>query len=165
MMRFVSDLRTPLPRAFSMAAEFALNSSLRTAFEDAANLDFTRINALLDEARANAVALDAATLGFALRKTIKRLSEQFLENSDDVELMKKLEAAAGLARALPFEVNVWRAQNNYYQLLQKIYPSLLERSLAGDEAAREWVEHFVAVGKNLSVKAELPVGQEMQKAS
>src|SRR5207248_5797071 len=27
MMRFVSDLRAPLPRAFSMAAEFALNSS------------------------------------------------------------------------------------------------------------------------------------------
>src|SRR5205814_7605839 len=34
MMRFMSDLRVPLPRAFSMAAEFALNSSLRSAFLD-----------------------------------------------------------------------------------------------------------------------------------
>src|SRR5207248_6630068 len=70
MMRFVSDLRVPLPRAFSMAAEFALNSSLRSALEDSDNLDFTRINALLDEAHANNVTLDDTTLGFALRKTI-----------------------------------------------------------------------------------------------
>ena len=67
MMRFVSDLRAPLPKAFSMAAEFALNSSLRAAFEDVDNLDFTRINALFDEARANNVPLDGQTLGFALR--------------------------------------------------------------------------------------------------
>src|SRR5207249_11334107 len=40
MMRFVSDLRIPLPRAFSIAAEFAINSSVRTAFEDIENLDF-----------------------------------------------------------------------------------------------------------------------------
>ena len=165
MMRFVSDLRVPLPRAFSMAAEFALNSSLRSAFEDSDNLDFTRINALLDEARANNVTLDNTTLGFALRKTIKRLSEQFLENSDNVELMKRLEAAAGLARSLAFEVNAWRSQNNFYQLLQKIYPAWLERASANDPDAREWVEHFVALGRNLSVKIEPPALPELRKVS
>ncbi len=165
MMRFVSDLRAPLPRAFSMAAEFALNSSLRTAFEDVENLDFTRINALLDEARANNVQLDGATLGFALRKTIKRLSEHFLENSDNVGLMKKLEAAAGVAHNLPFEVNVWRAQNNYYQMLQKLYPTWMEKALAGDQTAREWVGHFIALGRNLCVKVEPPAMPELQKAS
>jgi hypothetical protein len=165
MMRFVSDLRAPLPRAFSMAAEFALNSNLRAAFEDADNLDFTRINTLLDEARANNVPLDGDTLAFALRRTIRRLSEQFLENSDNLELMKKLEAAAGLARSLPFEVNVWRGQNNYYQVLQKLYPAWLEKALADNPEAREWVEHFVALGKNLSVKVEPPAMPELQKAS
>src|SRR5436190_2609611 len=154
MMRFVSDLGVPLPRAFSMAAEFALNSSLRAAFEDSDNLDFTRINALLDEARANNVTLYGTTLGFALQEAIKRVSEQLLENSDNLELMKKLEAAAGLARSLPFDVNVWRSQNYYYQMLQKIYPAWLEKALAGDSMAREWVDHFVALGRNLSVKAD-----------
>jgi alpha-amylase/alpha-mannosidase (GH57 family) len=165
MMRFVSDLRAPLPRAFSMAAEFALNSSLRAAFEDADNLDFTRINALLDEARMNNVTLDAATLGFALRRTLKRLSEQLLENPDNLELMKKLDAAAGLARSLAFEVNVWRTQNNYYQMLQKIYPAWLEKALADDSIAREWVEQFVELGMKLSVKVELPAMREHRKVS
>jgi len=155
MMRFLSDLRAPLPRAFSIGAEFALNSNLRNSFD---NLDFDRINGLLEEARSQRVSLDDATLAFALRKTIKRLSEQFLENPDDIELMKKFEAAAGLARSLPFEVNVWRAQNNYYEMLQKVFPA---RRDAGD---REWVEHFAALGRNLAVKTD-ELAMEMQKAS
>jgi alpha-amylase/alpha-mannosidase (GH57 family) len=165
MMRFVNDLRVPLPRAFSMAAEFALNSNLRAAFEDIDNLDFTRIHTLIEEARAQNVSLDGTTLGFALRKTIRRLSERFLENPGDPELMKKLESAAGIARSLPFDVNVWRAQNNYYQLLQKLYPAQAEKAATGDRAAREWVEHFMAVGRNLAVKVEPPAVPELQAAS
>ena len=111
------------------------------------------------------VTLDSATLAFALRRTIKRLSEALVETPADLELMKKLEAAAGLGRSLPFEVNVWKAQNNYYQLLHKIYPERLETALAGDAEARAWVEHFVALGRNLSVKVETPVTPELQLAS
>jgi hypothetical protein len=164
MMRFVTDLRVPAPRAFSMAAEFALNSSLRKAFEDPENLDLARVNALLEEARADGIPLDGATLGFALRKTIKWLSERLLEKPDDIELMKKLEAVAGLARNLPFEVNVWRTQNNYYQMLQNVFPEWTQKALQGDPAAKEWVEHFVTLGRNLSVKVEEPA-QELQKVS
>jgi alpha-amylase/alpha-mannosidase (GH57 family) len=164
MMRFVSDLRAPLPRAFSMAAEFALNSNLRTAFEDAENLDFTKISTLLDEARVNNVQLDGPTLGFALRKTIKRLSDELVADPDNLELMKKLEAAAGVAQGLPFEVNVWRTQNNYYQLLQKVYPAWRERTLGNDPVAQEWVDHFVSLGTKLSMKVEPPAVPEQQVA-
>ena len=140
-------------------------TDLRTAFEGIDNLDFPRINGLMEEARAQNVSLDGPTLGFALRKTIRRLSEQFLENPDDRELMKKLESAAGVARSLPFEVNVWRAQNNYYQVLQKLYPERVEKAAAGDAAAREWIEHFMAVGQNLAVKVEPLAVPELQAAS
>src|SRR5262249_29591288 len=142
-----------------------LNSSLRAAFEDADKLDFARIQTLIDQARSQGVSLDGATLGFALRKTIKRLSEQFLGNPDDLELTKKFEAVAGVARSLPFEVNVWRAQNNYYQILQKTYPELAERAAKGDGNAREWVTHFVALGQNLGLKVEMPAMAELQMAS
>jgi len=165
MMRFLSDLRTPLPRAFSIAAEFALNSNLRAAFEDVENLDFTRIHTLIEEARTQAVWLDEATLAFALRRTIRRLSEQFAENPHDLDLMKKLEGAAGIARTLPFEVNVWRAQNNYYQVLQKYYPDQVVRAAQGRPEDREWIEHFIALGKNLAVHVDAPAVPAMEKAS
>jgi alpha-amylase/alpha-mannosidase (GH57 family) len=165
MMRFMADLRVPQPRAFLMAAEFAINSSLRAALEDVENLDFERIHSLLQEARSTNVQLDGETLGYALRKTIKRLSEQFRENSDDIDLMKKLEAAAGVARSLPFEVNVWRTQNTYYQVLQQIYPQWLDKAMHADETALEWVDHFIALGKNLAVKVDQPPVPALQAAS
>jgi alpha-amylase/alpha-mannosidase (GH57 family) len=165
MMRFLSDLSTPLPRAFSIAAEFAINSSLRAALEDIENLNLTRVNTLIGEARAQGVRLDQATLAFALRRTIKRLSEQFLQNPDNLELMKKFETAAGIARNFPFEVNVWRAQNNFYQMLQKIYPDRVQRARRGDAAEREWIEHFAALGRYLAVNVEAPAMREMEIAS
>jgi alpha-amylase/alpha-mannosidase (GH57 family) len=165
VMRFVSGLHVPLPRAFSMAAEFALNSSLREAFENLENVDLNRITALLAEAQSQGVALDGETLGFSLRKAIKRISEQLLDDQENMELMRRLETAAGLARTLPFDVNVWRAQNNFYQILQNTYPRRLDQALQGDRAAREWVNHFVALGKNLSVKVDPPGMPELQMAS
>ena len=164
MMRFLGDLRVPLPRAFQTAADFALNSSLRSAFEDPENLDFARINALLDESRMVDIRLDGQTLGFALRKTIKRMSEQLLENPGDVQLMMKLEAAADLARRLPFEVNIWRAQNNYYGMLRHVLPEFWGRARTGEAKAQQWINHFLALGANLSVSAQQFEQTRTQKA-
>lgn len=165
MMKFVTDLHVPMPRAFSMAAEFALNGNLREAFEELENIDLNRIKTLLEESKSQGVTLDGATLGFSLKKAIKRLSDQLIEAPDNLELMKRLEKAAAIAHDLPFDVNTWRSQNNYYQMLQNTYPGILEQALKGDAGAREWVEHFAALGQNLSVKVEVPEMPQMQLAS
>jgi len=164
MMRFMTDLNVPPPRAFSIAAEFAVNGSLREAFEDQENLDLARINTLLDEARQNDIRLDGETLAFAARRAIKRLSEMLLADPGNLELLKNLEAVAGLVRGLPFEVNVWRAQNSYYQMLQNTYPEWVQKLSQGDEAAKEWIEHFIGLGRNLSIRVEEPA-MELSKAS
>jgi hypothetical protein len=165
MMRFLSDLRVPLPRAFQTAAEFALNSCLRTTFEDPENPDFARIKALLDESRMFDIRLDGATLGFALRKTIKRMSEQLLEDPNDLQLMMRLETTAGLAKSLPFEVNIWKAQNNYYVLHQRLLPEFLGRARGGEAQAQEWVNHFLALGSNLSLSANQFERAQAKKAA
>ena len=162
MMRFLGDLRVPLPRAFQTAAAFALNSNLRHTFEDPENLDFGRINALLEESRTFNIELEGATLGFALRKTIKRMSEQLLENPDDMQLMIKLETAAGLAKNLPFEVNIWRAQNNFYSMLQHL-PEYADRANRGDSEAQGWINHLLALGSNLSVSVHRFEQTQVQK--
>jgi alpha-amylase/alpha-mannosidase (GH57 family) len=165
MMRFLADLGVRLPRAFQTAAEFALNSGLRTAFEDPDNIEFGRINSLLNESRTINIPLDGQTLGFALRKSIKRMSEQLLDNPCDLQLMTRLEATAGLAKDLPFEVNIWKAQNNYYIILQRLLPEFLERADLGNPEAREWVTHFLNLGSHLSVSANQFQRAHVQKAS
>jgi hypothetical protein len=165
MMRFLGDLRVPLPRAFQTAADFALNSSLRGGFNDTGNLDFARINALLDESRKLNISLDGTTLGFALRKSIRRMSEKLLEDPTDVQMMMRLETAAGLAKNLPFEVNIWRAQNNYYVMLQRLLPEFSNRARAGDAQAQLWVNHFLGLGRNLSMSPPQYERAQAQKAA
>jgi alpha-amylase/alpha-mannosidase (GH57 family) len=159
MMRFMADLRIPLPRAYQVAADFALNSSLRHAFSDPDDLDFTRINTLLDEVRTNNVTLEGVALGFVLKKTLRRLSEEFAADPEDMELLLKFETAARLAKELPFEVNVWRAQNNFYVMMQRILPDKESRAMSGDGTAQTWVDHFLQLGRNLSMKVAVPSEQ------
>ena len=74
-------------------------------------------------------------------------------------------AAAGVARNLPFDVNVWRTQDNYYLLLQQAFPEWVEKALQGDAGAQEWLEHFVGLGRHLAVKVEPPAIPGMRKVS
>jgi hypothetical protein len=83
------------------------------------------------------------------------MSEQFFENPSDLQLLLQLEAAAGLAKNLPFEVNVWRAQNNYYAMLQQnLATSFVERERGGEREAREWLRCFLGLARNLSVSIQ-----------
>ena len=165
IMRFMNTLHIPSPRAFQTAAVFALNSTLRKALDDDAHFDYHRVQSLLDEARSMSVELDGATLGYTLRKALKRMSEELAENPENTELIRRLEAASKLARELPFPVIILRAQNRCYQLLQDVYPDFLSKAGKGDPAAREWTAHFVVLCRNLSIYIEEPDLEKLLMAS
>jgi alpha-amylase/alpha-mannosidase (GH57 family) len=160
MMRFLNDLSmplndlsVPLPNAFQMATSFILNIDLRRAFEaDAPNLN--RVRTLLEEARLWRVELDTAGLGFALQKTLERIIEQLWTSPTDLSRLVALRASADLIRSLPFELNLWKVQNIYYDLLQRIYPDVLDKADQEDEAAQTWVEHFLTLGEALLIRVE-----------
>ena len=70
----------------------------------------------------------------------------------DVARLEELEAVVDLGRQLPFEVDFWKVQNAYYELLRTLLPGRQREADAGFEDARRWVERFLALGKKLSVK-------------
>lgn len=150
MMRFMAELNIPRPRRFQMAAEFTLNSELRRDFE-AQSLDLDRIRARLEEASRTGIQLDAQTLEFAARGAIERLAVLWFALAEDTSLLRSLDDAVGLAVSLPFQVNLWSAQNLYFRVLQSAYP---QRSTMADESAREWVEIFRKLGEKLRIRVE-----------
>jgi hypothetical protein len=150
LMRFLGDLKTPLPKAFRTTAEYALNSHLRRAFS-ADGLDIPRIRSLLEEARIGGVDLDSTTLEFTLRKTIERMAERQRENPTDLIELYALRQAIEMLDILPFTVTLWAVQNIGYEMLQNTYPQMLERAQAGDEDGAAWVEHFRAIADRLSL--------------
>jgi alpha-amylase/alpha-mannosidase (GH57 family) len=151
LMRFLKDLGIPQPKALHTAAEFIINISLRRAFAEEP-LDFDYITALLNEAGMLEIPLDGRGLGFVLEKTVAQMAERLRTDPTDLSLLASLEAATGLARSLPFEVDLWKVQNIYYDLLLTAYQDFRTKADAGDETARQLLERFNTLGDNLRMR-------------
>ena len=152
LMRFLAELGTPPPKVLHMTAEFVLNGSLRRAFEEE-DLDLERIRGLLGAAQRERVTLDGAGLSYALRHTIEFMMERFEAHPAALQHLERLEAAVNLARSLPFEVNLWKVQNRYYQMLQQVRPEFQAR---GGDQARLWLACFDSLGEKLSIRVPEP---------
>jgi hypothetical protein len=150
MMRFLTNLYIPLPKVFAAAAELVLNGHLRRALELEA-VDAERVHTLLEAAKLEGVGLDTATLEFAYRHKLERMTERLIA-SPTVDLLQQLDNAVSLIRALPFRVDLWKIQNGYYRLLENICPDMQRQKEQGDKAAQAWLSSFMALGQKLAVK-------------
>ncbi|MEW6540062.1 MAG: DUF3536 domain-containing protein [Bacillota bacterium] len=151
LMRFLGALGIPQPKALRTAAEFVLNTDLRRAFADE-EFSLKRIAVLLDQAADCAVPLDSAGLDYVLEQTVERMAGRLQAEPHDLDTLTGLNAAVGLARSLPFTVDLWKVQNIYYELLQRVYGEFERRAAAGDDRARVWNEHFSALGDKLRMR-------------
>jgi alpha-amylase/alpha-mannosidase (GH57 family) len=151
LARFLIDLGNPLPRAFQAAAEFIINIDLSRALSSTP-LEVERINGLLDEAREWHAHLDSESLSYPLQQMLEQKMEGFVSHPQDLSLLQELVNMVKLARSLPFTVNLWKAQNLYYEMLRTTYPELQKKAEQGGKAARKWVTQFVSLGEQLSMR-------------
>ncbi|MFW6151335.1 MAG: DUF3536 domain-containing protein, partial [Chloroflexota bacterium] len=148
LMRLLSDLGNPLPKAFGSAAEVVINADLyRAVSGDAVDVEAAR--SLLEQAESWGVALDGEGLAHQLRQTLEGLIRAFAEDPEDYQLPHRLTEVLELP--LPFEVNLWGVQNTYYELLHGMLPGKRQEAEGGSEEAQRWVEAFLALGERLSV--------------
>jgi hypothetical protein len=153
LMRFLSSHGIPQPRGFRLAAELALNTTLRRELEES-EPGVARLESVLEEARNVGIALHEEGLGLAFEQTVERLAEALRGSPGDLERLESLEGVVDLARALPFEVDFWKVQNVYYGMLRKVLPARRREAESGFEDARRWVERFLALGEKLSVRVD-----------
>jgi len=151
LIRFLAETGVPAPKPLVVAAEVTLNNDLRRALESE-NMNFGRIAALVDEVTTAGVPFDATTLEFALRKNLERMAELFSAEPARRDLLEDLSGGIRISKLLPFEVQLWRVQNMFYNLMLTVYPRMQNRAATGDEEARAWVDAFRTLGARLSVR-------------
>ncbi len=151
LMRFLADVGTPLPRALRTVADYILNVDLRHALEDE-EADLAHVHDLVEQTRLWRVDLDVPALRYALRRSIRRLTREFLAYPEDVGLLRHFEGLMEEASALPFDVDLWEAQGAYYTVLRDVYPDYRTGADQGDRDARTWLEQFRALGERLKVR-------------
>jgi hypothetical protein len=152
LIRFVTSLGNPPPDFLHYAANFVLNLSLKRAFEDE-ELDLEHIENLLDESRLAGVSIDAATLEMVIRKKIEGLAERFATGIDDLSILDQLDGLITLLGSLPFQVNTWKVQNIFFELLNSPdYADLRGKISQGDEGARQLMENFNRLCEKLHIR-------------
>jgi len=147
LMRFIGGLGVPLPRVLRVTAEYVLNSSLQALFQ-AERPDLDRARALLDAAEREGAELDRAGLSFVLGKSLERLMGEFHRAWEEPEPLARLSATTQFARSLPFEVDLSRTQDLYWDLRREVYS---KRRASDDESSRVWCRAFEKLGDHLGM--------------
>jgi Domain of unknown function (DUF3536) len=148
LMRFLTDLGIPLPKGFSAAAEFVVNNYLRAALERSST-DANQVISLFETARLEGVALDTDFLEFAYRRSLEKVAMKFAAEPSPSTL-QQFYVVVSLLQHLPFSVNLWKAQNIYYDLLKHVDPS--KRKELGLGTGLSWAGSFEDLGRLLGIK-------------
>jgi alpha-amylase/alpha-mannosidase (GH57 family) len=147
LMGFLVDIDAPMPRVLRVTAEFVLNAELRQEFEkDMPSPDNVKL--LLEAAHRDGVAFDSATLGYVLKRRLDAMGDE-LAVYPHTQSLERYRRIIDVVRALPFEVDLSKLQNTFYQLLQTVYPDMAK---AEDEQAQRWARDFAALGVALAVE-------------
>ncbi|HZR29258.1 MAG TPA: DUF3536 domain-containing protein [Terriglobales bacterium] len=173
LMRFVAELGTPQPSVFHHTAEFVLNQQLRHILQ-APELDLLQVAMLLEAAKRDQVSLEGSALGFDMRVALERIMKRVESQPGSLLVLQKAVAAVELASLLPFHVDLWKAQNIYYQMMQKLSFPEQENQVsqadsvpsenAREERSAQWNDLFRRLGDLLKVRLQKPSGFENRDA-
>jgi alpha-amylase/alpha-mannosidase (GH57 family) len=152
LMRFLRALNFPPVKAFQAAAEFTLNVDFRRSIEGE-EIDLDRSKAILDETEEIGVTLDATAAEFSLRRKLETMADEFRSDPSNLSLLQRLDAAVQLAKSVPFQVQFWRVQNKYFEVLQNYYPHF-RSSLAPNADTGPWLDSFRKLGDKLSFQVD-----------
>ena len=97
--------------------------------------------------------MDTQWLEISLRKIIEKDMELFQENPKR-ENLQRMNTLVTIIFLFPVQINLWRVQNIYYEVLQSLYSDVKEKADGGDEQARVWLAEFLHLGQRLSIDVD-----------
>ena len=142
LLHFLTRNGLPRPPALRVAAQFAIHAQLRHALE-AEPVDVATVDRLLAEAREDAVVVDQPTLGYLADERMHAVMERLQKNPTDHDAVRHALRLAIALRALPFSVDLWQAQNIWYELSSR---------MAGESKALR--DDFMALGTALNIRVD-----------
>jgi hypothetical protein len=158
-MAFLRQAGIPVPKPFLSAAEFSLNVDIKRALKEE-KTDEDRIRSGLDEMKKWNLPPDSVGIEFMLRRRLEGMMADLVMMPSDMGLLAALISLLELLKTMPFEVNLWQAQNGYFRIAKTVYRDFLSKARSGDDAAGSWLEAFRSVGEALSfsLPSVLPEG-------
>jgi alpha-amylase/alpha-mannosidase (GH57 family) len=162
LLHYLSQAGLPKPPALTLAAGFAINAGLRRVLESDP-IDLAQMRSNLSLAKADQVPLDTATLSYIADRRMKRAMVELQMSSGSPEMLDRALVLAHTLIELPFDLNLWQAQNLWYEILRSADHSL---TALQDEERPRWEKDFNELGACLTFDTEaIRAGSEAEKAN
>ncbi|MDA8169675.1 MAG: DUF3536 domain-containing protein [Nitrospiraceae bacterium] len=143
LMGYLKELKAPIPDVFLATAGFVLRSKIIRKL-GGQDVDLDRAGQLYDELAGWGLKPDQVELEFLLRKKFAAWLEE-LSKDPSPEAIARLKGLLAFAFRLPFDVNLWEAQNIYYFMAKSDYKKII----AGDKGAGKLADEFRQLGEAL----------------
>jgi hypothetical protein len=147
LLHYLSRAGLPKPPALTLAAGFAVNAGLRRTLETD-TIDEAQLRSFLSLAKADQVPLETATLSYIADQRMKRAMVELQMSSGSLEMLDRALALVRVLVEMPFELNLWQAQNIWYEILRTSGYALT--ALATDDQPH-WEKDFKELGAWLSI--------------
>jgi alpha-amylase/alpha-mannosidase (GH57 family) len=157
LLHFLSQAGLPKPPALTLAAGFAINAGMRRALESDP-IDQGSLRSFLALAHADGVPLEIATLSYIADQRMKRAMIELLMSAGSVEMLERALTLARVFAELPFDLNLWQAQNIWYEILRTSSYALT--SLTPDDKPI-WDKAFNELAVCLSIDPEAITLQDL----
>jgi len=150
LLHFLSQSGLPRPDAMTLAATFAINAGLRKAL-DSDPIDALQARSWLNLAEADQVTLDKAKLSYLADQRMKRAMVALHAHSEDEHALDDALLIARTLRELPFALNLWQAQNLWYDAFRKV-----RETPPAEERLEKWKE----LGRQMNIAVDVVVSEE-----
>jgi hypothetical protein len=147
LLHYLSQAGLPKPPALSLAAGFAINAGLRRALEGEP-IDLAMLRSFLQLAKADQVPLETATLSYIADQRMKRAMVELQVSAGSLEMLERALTLARTLSEMPFDLNLWQAQNIWYETFRSSRYALT--ALADEERPR-WDKDFAELGSCLAI--------------
>jgi hypothetical protein len=111
-------------------------------------IDVAQVRSLLAMAKADQVPLETATLSYIADQRMKRAMVELQMSSGSLKMLERALTLARTITVLPFELNLWQAQNIWYEILRTSSYGL---SALGQEELPRWEKDFNELGACLTI--------------
>ena len=129
LARFLTDIGVPVPNRFRVAIDFALHQDLQAALSRE-DVDVAKVKPLLDQIRRSGVSPEEVSLEFAFRQVVEKWALQWRDSPDDADAREAMNRVLDVLDMLPFQVNLWAAQNAAYEVVKGSGAEASEESAA-----------------------------------
>ncbi len=154
IMRFLNDIGLKQPKVLTAAAEVTISSEIHSILSSN-EMDLDRLEKLVKDAKRFSIKMDGALIGLDASNRIVSELGRMIDNPENVEILERVERLVKIMNDLPVHMDIWRAQNIFYQLAKRHYQQMKAKSNLANEKSIRWIAAFKRLSEYLKIKVRL----------